>query len=64
MELINKEEAIFLITLEDIQNEAMEKIGRTLTEEEVEVARKGLEFGLLTGIDTVYQTIFSEMIGK
>jgi len=64
MELINKEESIFLITLEDIQNEAMEKIGRTLTEEEVEVARKGLEFGLLTGIDTVYQTIFSEMIGK
>ncbi|HBE44517.1 MAG TPA: hypothetical protein DDW17_03445 [Deltaproteobacteria bacterium] len=61
---MNKEEAIFLITLEDIQNEAMEKIGRTLTEEEVEVARKGLEFGLLTGIDTVYQTIFSEMIGK
>jgi ribonucleotide reductase beta subunit family protein with ferritin-like domain len=64
MELMNKDEPIFLITLEDIQNEAMEKIGRTLTEEEVEVARKGLEFGLLTGIDTVYQTIFSEMIEK
>ena len=45
-------------------NEAMEKIGRTLTKEEVEVARKGLEFGLLTGIDTIYQTIFSEMIEK
>ncbi len=64
MELMNKDEPIFLITLEDIQNEAMEKIGRTLTEEEVEVARKGLEFGLLTGIDTIYKTIFSEMIEK
>jgi len=64
MELINKEEPIFLITLEDIQNEALEKIGRTLTDEEVQVARKGLEFGLLTDIDTVYKTIFFEMIGK
>ncbi len=63
-ELINKEKLIFSITLEDIQKEALERIGRTLTGEGIQVARKGLEFGLLTDIDTVYKTIFFEMIEK
>jgi hypothetical protein len=62
---MNKEksqEYVFAITLEDLQFEAQEKIGRELTEEEVEVAKKGLQFGLLTGIHIVYNTIFYEMI--
>lgn len=62
MYTIEKDKLVFSITLEDLQSEALEKIGRTLTEEEVQVARKGLEFGLLTDIDTIYKTIFSEMI--
>jgi hypothetical protein len=47
-----------------LQYEAMEKIGRSLTEEELDVARKGLERGLMTDIDTVYNAILSEMIQK
>lgn len=62
MYTIEKDKLVFSITLEDLQSEALEKIGRTLTEEEVQVAKKGLEFGLLTDIDTIYKTIFSEMI--
>ena len=35
---------------------------RELTKEEIEIAKKGLEYGLLTGIDSVYGAIFNEMI--
>ena len=64
MKTIEKKELVFAITLPDLQHESLEKIGRVLTDEEIHVARKGLESGLLTDIDTVYKTIFSEMIGK
>ena len=57
-------ELIFSITLEDLQYEAIEMLGRTLTEEEVNIAKDGLEWGLLTDIDTVYRTIFFEMIKR
>ena len=53
---------IFQITEEDLQYEAMEKIGRKLSNDEIEIAKKGLEWGLLTTIDVVYNTIFKEMI--
>jgi len=53
---------IFSITIEDIQKEAVEKINRNLSEEEIEIAKNGLEWGLLTDIETIYNTIFREMI--
>lgn len=59
---LKKKEIVFSISIEDLQIEAMEKIGRTLTDEEIEVAKKGLEMGLLTDIDSIYNTIFFEMI--
>jgi hypothetical protein len=64
MKIIKKNKSVFSIALQDLQNESLERIGRALTDEEIHVARKGLESGLLTDIDTVYKTIFSEMIGK
>lgn len=64
METMISNDIVFAITKNDLQYEAKEKIGRELTDEELQVAKKGLEFGLLTDIDTVYQTIFSEMIAK
>ena len=62
MNNFTKNEIVFDITVEDLQNEANKKIGRELTDDEINVAQKGLEFGLLTDIDTVYNTIFGEMI--
>jgi hypothetical protein len=62
MNNFTKNEIVFAITVEDLQNEANKKIGRELTDDEINVAQKGLEFGLLTDIDTVYNTIFGEMI--
>ncbi len=57
-----KNEIIFAITLEDLQNEALEKLGRTLKEDEIRIAKKGLDSGLMTDIETVYNTIFFELI--
>jgi esterase/lipase len=58
----NISEYVFAISLEDLQYEAKEKLGRELTDDEIEVAKKKLECGLLTGIDSVYGAIFDEMI--
>ncbi len=55
---------VFSITLEELQSEALRNIGRTLTDKEVYIAKKGLESGLMTDIDTVYKTIFFEMITR
>ena len=62
MENFQNKEFVFAISLEDLQSEAIQKIGRKLTDGEVEIAKKGLEYGLLTDIDTVYNAIFEEMI--
>ncbi len=62
METINKDDILFYISKETLQYEAMEKIGRSLTEEELDIAKDGLEWGLMTDIETVYNTIFLEMI--
>jgi len=53
---------VFAISVEDLQYEAKVKLGRELSEEEIIIAKRGLEYGLLTSIDVVYNTIFFEMI--
>lgn len=62
METLQANEVIFAITKEDLQYEAIEKIGRELTDEEILVAKKALEWGIGESIGIVYKTIFSEMI--
>lgn len=62
METINKDDILFYISKETLQYEAMEKIGRSLTEEELDIAKDGLEWGLTFDIETVYNTILFEMI--
>jgi hypothetical protein len=55
-------EYVFAISLEDLQYEAKQRIDRELNEEEVEDAKKGLMWGLMTDIDSVYGAIFEDMI--
>jgi len=60
---MNNDELIFAISIEDLQSEAKERIGRMLTEYEIDIARKGFDYGLGTlAIDVIYNTIFTEMI--
>jgi len=42
METINKDDILFYISKETLQYEAMEKIGRSLTEEELDIAKEWL----------------------
>lgn len=55
---IRKNDLLFYITIDDVQHGALKKLGRKLTKEELEIAKKRLESGLLTGIDAIYKTIF------
>ncbi|MCG2723888.1 MAG: hypothetical protein ABIF85_05540 [Nanoarchaeota archaeon] len=63
-ETINKNDVLFCITKETMQIEAREKLGRLLTEDELDIAKKGLEGGLMFDIDTVFNTILFEMIDE
>ena len=60
-----KDNTIFSITIDDLQYEAMERIGRELNNEEIGIAKKGIEWGLsdITLIIT-YDTIFNEITNR
>jgi hypothetical protein len=60
--VVEKNKILFAIRINDVQSAALEKLGRKLTDEEIQTVKKGLHFGLLTDIDTVYKTIFTEMM--
>ncbi len=64
METLQANEIVFAITKEDLQDQAKEKIGRELTDEEILIAKKALEWGIGESIGIVYNTIFSEIIEK
>lgn len=55
---------IFSITTDDFQDEAIQKLGRELTDEEIDLAKDYLEWGILSSIDIVYNTIFNDIKEK
>ncbi len=61
MNNLQENDLVFAITIEDLQANAFEKIHRRLSSNEIEIAKKGLENGILSSIDDVYKAIFSEM---
>ena len=44
---LNKNYLIFVITVEDVQRIAIDKLGRELTIEELDDVKKGVEYGLV-----------------
>ena len=62
MEIIQSNEIIFVITKEDLQYEAKEKIGRELTDEEILDVKKKMAYGIGENIGFIYQAIFTENI--
>lgn len=59
---MNEDELIFKISIECIQNESNNLIGRNLTIDELYTVKKCIEWGLLTGIDTVFKAAIYEAI--
>ncbi|MBU4299380.1 hypothetical protein KJ636_05030 [Patescibacteria group bacterium] len=57
-------EIIFSVTVEELQNKAVNRIGRKLTDNELYTASKGIECGLSFDIETVFQTAIEESIEK
>ena len=54
---------IFQITEDDLQNEALIRIGRKLTEDEIDLSTKLIEDGIGgNALDITYHTIFTEFI--
>jgi hypothetical protein len=55
--------AIFAISVEDLQQEALNVTGKKLTDKELRVAVKGINEGLSFGIDTIFRTAIEEAVG-
>ncbi len=57
---MKKDEILYSITVEDVQFEAMEQIGRELTEEEMLQFKKRLEYGIGEHMLLIWNTLFEE----
>lgn len=55
-------EIIFSVTVENLQNEAIARIGRKLTEDELYTAKKCVESGLSSCIDIILRAAIDEAV--
>lgn len=60
MENITSDTVLFSISVADVQLESMRILNRELSENEILDVKDGLEWGICTSLDIVYQAIFSE----
>lgn len=58
------EEKIFSISVEWVQLESERLIKRRLTDDELYSVKKGIEWGLLTDIDTVFKAAIEEAVSQ
>jgi len=61
--IMKENDVLFAVTVEDLQNEALDRTGRILTDDEINIAQKGSMWGLGdVALVSTYNTIFTEMI--
>ena len=61
---IEKNQLLYILTIEDLQGEALERIGRKLTYDEIEIAKDRFEWGFESPRDIVYDVLFKEEFKK
>jgi len=55
-------EVIYPVTVENLQNEAINQIGRKLTDDELYTAKKCIEWGLSSVIDITMKVAIEESV--
>ena len=58
----DSDKIVFVVTVGDIQQESIRLIGRKLTDEELDTATKGIDWGLSFDIDTVFKAAIDEAV--
>ena len=64
METQENMKAIYPITIEDLQNDAMRRIGRKLNDDELYTAEKCIEWGLSSIVDITLKSAIEEAVDK
>ncbi|HLB32030.1 MAG TPA: hypothetical protein VJL27_00565 [Patescibacteria group bacterium] len=64
MEIQENMNIIYPITIEDLQNDAVKRIGRKLNGDELHTAIKCVEWGLSSITDITLKSAIDEAIGK
>ncbi len=64
MEIKQNTEVIYPITVEDLQNDAVIRIGRKLNDDELHTAKKCVECGLSSIIDITLKSAIEEAVDK
>lgn len=57
------DQEIFAVAVDDLQNEAINRIGRKLTDDELHTAKKCVESGLSSCIDITLRAAIDEAVG-
>lgn len=55
---------VYILSVEDIQCYAFDKIGRELTDDELRIVKKGIDSALSFGIDTILDAAVDEAVGN
>lgn len=64
MEIQGNKKVIYPITIGDLQNDAIKRIGRKLTDDELYTAEKCVESGLSFVMDITLKSAIEEAVGR
>ena len=62
MEKYDNDKVLYSIVVEDIQNEAKYILGRELSDDEIDIVKDGLDWGIGETIGIIYHTILTEIL--
>lgn len=64
MEIQENTKIIYPITVGDLQNDAIKRIGRRLNDDELHTAKKCVEWGLSSVVDITLKSAIEEAVDK